>query len=387
MMRIPIPTTLYYFIFVFFLALASSCSSGKKELQRGNYASSVAKAVDRLRSSPNNNKARTTLSKGYALALNHYLEEVARFKASNQALKWENVLSSFNLLNNMYDDIRRCPACLEIVPNPRSFLAEASDARKRAAQVRYDLGIAELNKGDRQSAKLAYESFLRAKDLVRNYPNIDQAILDAKDAATIKVVLEKVPVYSQRYRISDEYFSNKMFEFLQQNRRMSDFVEFFTPTEAIAQQLTNPNHVIRMQFDDFNVGQVYVRETTDNIVKDSVIVGTVDVEGESRNVYGTVKAKMTTFEKTVTSNAVLDVKIYDSQTNRLLMQDKIPGEFVWQAFWGNFQGDERALSEDQKSTCNLREVQPPAAEDLFIEVTRPIYNQVTSRLRNFYRNY
>lgn len=387
-MKLSLQQPYHYLLLLFVSAiLATGCSSGKKDLERGNYASSVAKATDRLRSSPSNRKARHTLSRGYPLALNHYLSEANTAKSSNQSLKWEKVLGSYNLLNQMYDDIRRCPACLEIVPNPKHFLSEASAARRSAAQARYDLGMEELNKGDRGSAKLAYEQFLRAKDLVRNFPNIDEAILEAKRAATITVVLEKVAVYSQRYRISDEYFSNKMFEFLQQNRRMNDFVEFFTPTEAIAQHLTNPNHVVRMQFDDFNVGQVYVKESVENLVKDSVVVGQVTVEGVPQNVYGTVKAKLTYFRKTVSSNAVLDVKVYDSQTNRLLMQDKVPGEFVWQAEWGSFQGDERALDANQKAICDLREVHPPVAEDLFIEVTKPIYNQVTTRLRNFYRNY
>ncbi len=369
------------------LAILASCSSGKKALERGDYETSIAKAVNRLRQSPKNGKARSTLRKAYPLALSYYQTRVAQQKGSSSALKWEPILRDYRILNAMYSDMQRCPACLSVVPSPQNFQFEEEEARQKAAHARFELGQEALNRRNREDAKTAYREFIKVRELQQNYPNIDNAIAEAKMAATISVILEKVPVYTRRYQISDEYFSNKMFEFLKQNRRMSDFVDFYTPVEAVSQQLNNPDHVIRMQFDDFTVGQEYVKETIEEVSRDSVVVGQVEVEGQSRDVYGTVKAKVSTFEKTVTSAGLLDLKIYDAHTNELLLQEKFNGEFVWTSAWGNYKGDERALSREQQAICELEEVPPPAAEDLFIEFSRPIYEQVTSRLRRFYKNY
>ncbi len=39
------------------------------------------------------------------------------------------------------------------------------------------------------------------------------------------------------------------------------------------------------------------------------------------------------------------------------------------------------------SLCKQKETQPPGAQDLFLEFTRPIYDQLTSGIRGFYNNY
>lgn len=53
---------------------------------------------------------------------------------------------------------------------------------------------------------------------------------------------------------------------------------------------------------------------------------------------------------------------------------------------GNFyKGDERALTDKQlKMTNNSDVVMPPANQDLFIEFTKPIFDQTVSFVRNYY---
>jgi hypothetical protein len=135
------------------------------------------------------------------------------------------------------------------------------------------------------------------------------------------------------------------------------------------------------------VGQVYLKESTEKISLDSVIVGQVEVEGVKKNVYGTVTAEFTTFKKMVSSKGLLDLQIYDPLAQRVINQQKMPGEFVWASEWATFKGDERALSKDQVARCKLREVPPPLPQDLFLEFCKPIYGQVTSHLERFYRSY
>ncbi|HZH73912.1 MAG TPA: hypothetical protein VFD91_15555, partial [Mariniphaga sp.] len=53
----------------FVAIIFTSCSSGKKAFQQGDYFIAVSKAVDRLRSSPDNKKAATVLDEAYRYAL------------------------------------------------------------------------------------------------------------------------------------------------------------------------------------------------------------------------------------------------------------------------------------------------------------------------------
>jgi hypothetical protein len=369
-----------------FLALLA-CSSGKQALQKGNYEESVVKAINRLRSNPGHSKARETLKQAYTLTQQYHLERIATLKASAEPFKWEGVLNSYNTLTSLDKEIQRCPACLQVVSNSRPYLNEANQARFEAAAERYQTGKIVFNRDNsRQSAKEAYLHFRYAADLVPDYQDVRQKMDEAFYYATLKIVMEQIPVHSRSMGLSNEFFQNKINEFAS-STRMNDFVRFYTPQEARASKVDKPDHVVKLQFDDFVVGQVYLKESTEKISRDSVIVGQVEIEGIKKNVYGSVTAELTTFKKMVSSKGLLDLQIYDPQAQRVINQQKMPGEFVWASEWATFKGDERALTKDQIARCKLRDVPPPPPQDLFLEFCKPIYGQVTAHLERFYRSY
>lgn len=372
-------------LFILFILL--SCSSGKQALQKGNYEEAVLTAIKRLRNKPSHKNARETLRQAYPLTLSYHMERIATLKASSEPFRWENVLQSYQTLTMLYNEMQRCPACLQLVPNTRSFLNEASEARNLAAAERYAAGARAFQRDhSRISAKEAYLHFKIALDLIPDYKDAHAKMNEAYFYATVKVVLEQIPVHSRSLGLSHEFFQNKINEFVS-SARMNDFVRFYTPQEAKSTNLEKPDHLVRLQFDDFVVGQVYFKEASEKISRDSVVVGHVEVEGVKKNVYGTVTAEFISFRKTVSSRGVLDLQIYDPMASRIINQQKMPGEFVWQSEWATFKGDERALSKKQLELCKLKEVPPPPPQDLFIEFCKPIYGQVTGHLERFYRSY
>ncbi len=369
------------------LTLMLACTSGKKALQRGNYEESVLKAINRLRSSPNNDKARETLRQGYPMTVSYHQDRITNLKNSGNPFFWESILDSYVRLNTIYQEIQRCPACLQEVRDAKSYQTEIADTKMLAASDRYQAGIGAFDRDhSRLSAKEAYLNFRRAFELVPNYKDTRQRMDEAYFHATLKVVLEQIPVHSRSLSLSNEFFQNKINEYVSSNR-MNEFVRFYTPQEAKTTKLDHPDHVIRLQFDDFVVGQVYLKENTETFSRDSVVVGKTEVDGAKRNVYGTVTAKYTVFRKTVSSRGLLDMQILDPNANRIVNQEKLPGEFVWVSEWASFKGDERALDKKQLELCNRREVPAPPPQDLFIEFCKPIYSQVTGSLSRYYRNY
>jgi hypothetical protein len=369
------------------LIILSACTSGKRSLQKGNYEEAIFKAISRLRNSPGNKNASQTLRDGYPLTLEYHMNNIRNLQNSNQAFHYERVLDSYLKLNQIYEEIQRCPACKNIIPNAKVFYDEPNEIRHLAAQERYAAGDAAFKRDNtRNSAKDAYFHFIRVADLEPDFPDIQQRISDAKFAATLKVVFEQIPVHSRTYQLSNEFFQNQVNQFVS-SERMNEFVRFYTPDEARATNLQRPDQIVRMQFDDFVVGQVLMKENTETIQRDSVIVGQVKVENVNKNVYGTVKAKYTLFQKTINSQGLMDLQIIDPNVNRVIYQEKMPGQFVWQSQWATFQGDERALNATQLKTCQTKEVPPPPPQQLFIEFCKPIYTQATGSLRRFYRNY
>ncbi len=368
------------------LLFVMACSSGKKAYERGDYYEAVMKSVNRLRQNPDHEKSLEALRNAYPLAVEFYESEAKNEIASNSAYKWKNAIQSYNHINALYEAIRQCPGCKAAVPNPKNFYAEIGPLKEKAAEESYNLGIDALMKGNRNEAKRAYFNFVDAQNFVPGYKDVVEYLDKAKYEATLKVVVEQIPVPS-RYNLSGGFFQDKVEEFLHGNYPEDTFIQFYTPEEAKRINLPQVDQIVRIQFDDFSVGNSVMKEREETVTRDSVKVGEAKVDGKTVPVYNTVKAKLTTYRKELISNGLLSMVVVDAKTNGVLTHRKFNGEYVWVSQWARFNGDERALDDQQLKMCKLREQQPPVPQDLFLEFTRPIYNQLIPAIKGFYQNY
>lgn len=373
-------------VFVTLIVLFSACSSGKKAYERGDYYGAVMKAVNRLRQNPDHNKSMETLKEAYPLALEYYESQAKNEIASNSDFKWKNAIQSYSYLNQLYEQIRQCPGCLRVISNPRNYYAEIGPLKEKAAEESYAAGITALMKGTRADAKLAYYNFADAESFVPGYKDVVDYLEKAKWEATLKVILEQIPVPA-RYNLSGGFFQDRVEEYLHTNYSEKSFIRFYTPKEAESEKLQQADQILRIQFDDFSVGNTTLKEKEETVSRDSVRVGEVKMEGKLVPVYNTVKAKLTTTRKEVLSNGLLSMVVVDAKTNGILSHKKFTGEFLWMNSWARFNGDERALTDQQLQLCKQKEIQPPGPQDLFLEFSKPIYNQLIPALRSFYQNY
>jgi hypothetical protein len=524
--------------------LFDSCSSGKKSYVRGNYYDAVITSTNRLRRDPNHTKSEQTLREAYPLAVAYYDDRAQAAIATNAEFKWSAVVDAYTTINVLYDEIRRSPGALKVIPNPISYYDKLADAKQQAAEENYRAGVMALSLNTRERSKDAYRYFRVAEGYVPNYKDVNDMLDAALWAATIKVVMEPIPVQARNISVSAEFFDNKVSEYLH-SVSINEFVKFYTRVEAQTLNLT-PDHVIKIAFDDFAVGQIFLYEKEYALVKDSIIMATYvtsvapdinsgdglvdasdkredtkdvgsgdvtekkeepktgekddqkdvpvdevkeekkdtlsdekkedkdidpteDTFGEeisekdrvtvchlppgnpegrhslviSKNalaahlahgdvlgscevqtpkgkgpskgnggpqsvmndldfrftslgylqgsdtikIYGTVKATYLYSRKTTTSKGTINFQITEAPTNRILAVEKMPGEHVWISEWATFNGDERALTPRQLEISKQREQVPPPPQELFIEFTRPIFDQLITRIREFYKNY
>jgi hypothetical protein len=362
------------------------CSSGKKAYERGDYYGAVMKSVSRLRQNPDHSKSIEALQNAYPLALEYFETEAKNEIASNSDYKWKNAIQAYNNINSLYEAIRQCPGCKKAVPNPKNYYAEIGPLKEKAAEESYNAGITALMKGNRNDAKQAYYNFNDAQRFVPGYKDVVEYLDKAKYEATLRVVVEQIPVPS-RYNLSGGFFQDKVEAFLHNNYTDETFIKFYTPEEARSVNLEQVHQIMRLQFDDFSVGNSVLKEKEETITRDSVKVGEAKIEGKTVPVYNTVKAKLTTYRKEIISNGLLSMIVVDAKTNGILTTRKFNGEFIWVSQWARFNGDERALTDQQLKICQLREQQPPHPQDLFLEFTKPIYNQLIPAVKGFYQNY
>jgi hypothetical protein len=374
------------FATAFIIATIIGCSSGKKAYERGDYYDAVMKSVNRLRQNPDHSKSIEALRNAYPLAVDYFETEANNEIASNSPYKWKNAIQAYNNINSLYEAIRQCPGCKRAVSDPKNYYAEIGPLKEKAAEESYNAGITALMKGNRNDAKQAYYNFADVQRFVPGYKDVIEYLDKAKFEATLKVIIEQIPVPA-RYDLSGGFFQDKVEEFVHNNFKDDSFIKFYTPREADAVDLPYADQIMRLQFDDFSVGNSVLKEKEETVTKDSVKVGEAKIEGKTVPVYNTVKAKLTTYRKEVMSNGLLSMVVVDAKTNGLLTTRKFNGQYVWVSQWARFNGDERALTDQQIKICQSREQQPPHPQDLFLEFTKPIYNQLVPAVRSFYQNY
>jgi hypothetical protein len=326
------------------------------------------------------------LRSAYPLAVEFYETQAQNEIASNSPYRFKNAIQSYSQVNHMYEAVKQCPACLKVVKTPKNYYAEIGPLKEKAAEESYNAGIAALMKGTRTDAKQAYFNFTDAQSFVNGYKDVVEYLNKAKWEATLKVIIEQASLPT-RYKLSGGFFQDKVESYVHGNYPDKGFIKFYTPQEAKAVQLTKPDQILRLQFDDFSVGNVNMKEKEETVSKDSVKVGETKFEGKTVAVYNTVKAKLTTYRKEVISSGLLSMIVLDAKTNGVLSTRKFDGSYTWVSTWGHFNGDDRALTKQQLAFCNQHEMQPPQTQDMFLEFTKPIYDKLTASISTFYASY
>ena len=370
---------LRYFLYLSLLFVG--CSTGRKALEKGDYDNAVIKAVERLRSSPQNKEAMEVLPSAFDLAVKTNLRKIEELKLSSVELRWEDILYRYQTINKLSDEINSCPSCLNLVPNPPKYIKEYENAKYQAAESRYLMGERALRENNRASAKVAYNHFLRAQQFYPTLKGLKEKIDDAYWAAVLKVVVEPAQINGNAYKLSNDYFQQQISDYLG-NYNGNRFVRFYTVAEATKQKV-RADQLVELYFVDFVVGQTYVKERVEKLRRDSVVIG----ENRQGKTYGTVYANYSVFEKQVTSSGLLNFAVIDLNTNKRLRNQKLVGTHVWIDQWAAYSGDRRALNVQQYNLTRKPEVMPPPPGNLFVEFTKPIYSQLVEQINAFYSRY
>jgi hypothetical protein len=373
-----------HFLLFSVVCMMVSCVSTSKLYNKGNYYQAAYEAVRKLRSSPDNKENQDILVKAYPMAVQMALRDANNALQSNSVTRYDIVISSYEQMNRLANEIYTCPKAHELIPSPQEFHTELRETQELAARHYYEQGVKALNERTVQQAKMAHQYFVKANGYVGGYRDVISKIDEALFAATLHVVVEAPPM-PERYQVSADFFYSNLVTEMNKTNQQS-FVRFYTPEEAQNDGLSAPNHYVVLDFIDFTVGNVRESKSSQEVKRDSVPVQ-VEIGGRQTTAYTTVKAVFTTNRHELISGGKLRVRVMEAANNRVIEQRTFDGSYVWASEWGSFTGDDRALSAVQKKLTSQQAVMPPPNQDLFIEFTKPIYTQVVSYIRTIYRKY
>lgn len=375
-------------IVILLLAVAVACTTAKSQYEKGNYYDSVMRSVEKLRKNPNNKKAQETLANAYPQAVNSFMDRLENQDQANVDFKYTKAVGTYKQLNNMYESIQRSPGAQQVISNPKKYYKTLDRMKPLAADEQYEAGLYQLSMGNRENAKQAYNYFLKADKFVPGYRNVGEKIDEAYHRSILHVVANLKPVQSRFYEVSADLFYKQVENTLQQIEN-NEFIRFYSPEEAANNNIEYPDQILEINFEDFVVGETHTKETIEKMERDSVVVGEVTLDsGRKKEVIGSVSADVVLYRMEVISRGLVNLSITKNGMNdKDIVYQDLPGEFVWFHEWGQFNGDLRALSDEQVAICQNQRINPAPPQQLFVEFTKPIQSQLHNKLISFYKNY
>ena len=365
-----------------------ACNSAKSSYDRGNYYDAVMRSVEKLRKSPNNKNAQETLANAYPLAINTFMDKLENEDQANVDFRFTKAAKTYTQLNGMYESIQRSPGAQQVISNPKKYYKTLDRIKPQAADEQYEAGLYQLSMGSRDNAKQAYFYFLEADKFIPGYKNVGEKIDESYHRSILHVVANLKPVQSRFYEVSADVFYKQVENTLQQIEN-NEFIRFYSPEEAANNNIQNPDQILEVNFEDFVVGETHTKETIEKMERDSVVIGEVTLDsGRKKEVIGSVSAEVALYRMEVISRGLVNLSITKNGMNdKDIVYQDLPGEFVWFHEWGQYNGDQRALTDEQVVICNNKRIIPAPPQQLFVEFTKPILQQLHTSLLNFYRNY
>ncbi len=370
-------------IFLLYTLLFFACSSSKRALKQGHYYKATVEAIKHLRTSPGSKKSQEVLLQAYPLAQENSMRIIQNAREANLSGKYATIADEYLMLNELADEIYTCPKALELIPHPNQYSRELREILPLAAEESYVIGSRLLRENTMRDAREAYFAFAKTDRYVEGYRDVKEKMEQALYMATLKVIVQQ-PRTPKSYQLSATFFYNNLMAEL--SRMGKDrFIRFYTYAEAKEEGLSRPDQLLVLNFEDFSIGRMRESRNSSELVRDSVLVGTTSVNGTKQNVYGTVKARFIAYRREVISEGVLSAQIVDASNKRVLEHRNFPGRFVWFNEWATYKGDERALTKKELRMAETEPLMPPPHQDLFIEFTKPIFDQTIRFVRDYYR--
>lgn len=375
---------LYSAILISLIVTAVSCRTARKMYEKGHYDEAVELAAKKLQKDPNDTKLLDIIRSSYRYAVEDHQASIRRNGESSNELRWEWMYNDYAAMQRMYDAIRKVPAVNDIV-NPVDYGSALVTYGEKAGDVRFDRGLSLLSRGDKMSARSAYDEIRSALYFKPGNRDFEGKLQEALEMGTTNVVI--LPMEQRNYRFAS-YNSNQYSNFDEtllrnlQNNSGSRFVRFYDPIDAQNRNI-HADQVLDMRFATMDIGRTRDEKTSRTVTKDVVIKEIVYRPDSVVKVYGKVSATLTTTKRTMRSTGIMKVSVRDDQ-GRWIWNEDFTGNHFWSTEFTTFTGDERALDANDKQLINRRPEMAPRDEEVIRCIMNELDNNVQCRLRDYF---
>ncbi|WPQ61001.1 hypothetical protein SIO70_21835 [Chitinophaga sancti] len=374
------------------LIFALSCKSGEKLYNKGRYDEAVIAFVKKLRKTPTHQSSLTLLPQAYAQSVQLHEKNASAALGTTANLKFEAALREYQVLQNLYNNIEACPACLTVV-TPKDYRNAISASRDTAAATRYDRGMALLRNGDRFSARKAYSNFQAALSLVPDYKNAKEMMDQAYQMGLAFVEVRDVALISQYDQRALEpgaaIFRDNVLNNLRAKNNNS-FVQILPESEVVKNKI-HADYVVDIRVEDFLVSKPNIQKNYRELVKTVEIIEPADTTKRPRQAdkvrKETYKGVLYFTTVSVVTGGNIVCYLIDGANDDDMEKIVLPADAGWSNSFCYFKGDERVLTPEDRKLIGGQDLPSPTVGELFQAAVGKSYGEITNIVMKHYAGF
>lgn len=382
----------YFSLIIIACLVCSACTSSKKLLEKGRYDQAIEKSVKALRKDPGNSKELRVLKEAYTKANYFDNERIDFLENEGRDENWIEIYELYSRLKTRQHRIESLPTRLLNNFSLQDYDDELIASKENAVEVSYQKGLEYLNRGDKQSARLAYAEFERADYLYNDYKNVNQLLNEAQFWGTSNVLF-KIENNSDVLLPRDFDYELKKIALKELNRKWLNFdtnadtalsYDYYILLD-LKQIRISPESVDKNTYTEtkeIQDGMKYVLDENGNVKKDST--------GNDIKVPNMVSVSAEVTESRQHKHGYISGSLdyIDLNTDQLIKTEDISVEAVFEHYSATAAGNEEALSDGTKEKLKKRPVPFPSNEVLLMDAASLLKDRskvIIYRNRNIFR--
>lgn len=377
-------------IFILTIIL-SGCGSSKKQLEKGNYDAAIDKAVKQLRKDPSDVKEIDILERAYKIANDQNIERIKFLKMEGRPGNWDEIYQVYNILNNRQSLVK---TVTPLNKNGKSidfpyvdYMAEMVAAKRKAADFYYAHGNELMKTGLKDSYRQAYSEYLRAKDYVGDYENIDLKIEEAKELGMSRVFVSiqntsmiKFPKEFEQDLLAlnlpalNSEWVTYYTQNLDEKTKFDYFVDVLIKNVAVSpDQTIQKDTVIKKEVDD---GYTYVLDKKGNVTRDTL--GN-DIKVKK---YKTLQCALVESQQLKACRIDGDISVIQANPDKILKKDPIFAESSFRYVSARALGDIAVLNADQLARTKANPMPFPDDIEMVVRCSEPLKAAIRGAIQN-----
>ncbi len=373
------------------------CASSRRYMRDGNYDAAVMHAVRELRRNPGKSSEAEILVQAYRIANERDSERIRLLKMENRPASYDEIYLLYQRMHDRQSEVRTVTP-LRVGDSTIDFeyvdyMAEMVKAKRKAADFYYEDGIRLMENETKESCRQAYYQFIRAREYVGDYPDIDRLIYESRARGMSRVLMT---VQNHSIINFPPAFKAELLT-LDLPRLNSEWVEYHTEhldpnttydylvyvnLKSVAVSPDNQfqrDTLVRREVED---GFTYKLDSNGNVMRDSL--------GNDIRIprFRTLQCALieTIQEKVCQIDG--DIEIIEMNPNRVIKRDPIGASSTFRHVSARAIGDTAALSAEQRESLTAEPVPFPADIEMVIRTSASLnqaIRQISFRNRRYIR--